>query len=160
MSLYDLSAWVLINSTMSCQSNIVKIINNFLFKSTYFGKKIKSCKVQCVCILHTHLQFITCDNIKHIDGLGWVCVKYPFSLPSSLHLFLLSVRFCQRELVSEISAQTHQQQDVHSEQIEAEQQRGTLAGAEGHSEHPHQTRATSSSSSDSSFRRLDENSSL
>lgn len=52
MSLYDLSAWVLINSTMSCQSNIVKIINNFLFKSTYFGKKIKSCKVQCVCVEH------------------------------------------------------------------------------------------------------------
>ncbi|KAA8580279.1 hypothetical protein FQN60_005814 [Etheostoma spectabile] len=40
---------------------------------------------------------------------------------------------------------TQQQQDMHSEQIEAEQQRGTLAGAEGHSEHSHQTRATSPS---------------
>lgn len=48
-----------------------------------------------------------------------------------------------QELLSEVSAQTQQQQDVHSEQIEAEQQGGALAGAEGHSEHPHQAGATS-----------------
>lgn len=28
---------------------------------------------------------------------------------------------------------------MHSEQVEAEQQRRALTGAEGHSEHPHQT---------------------
>lgn len=32
---------------------------------------------------------------------------------------------------------------MHSEQIEAQQQRGTLTGTEGHAEHPHQTRTTS-----------------
>lgn len=32
---------------------------------------------------------------------------------------------------------------MHSEQIEAEQQRGALTGAERHSEHPHQTRTAS-----------------
>lgn len=34
---------------------------------------------------------------------------------------------------------------MHSEQIEAEQQRGPLTGAEGPSEHPHQAGATSAS---------------
>lgn len=49
----------------------------------------------------------------------------------------LSVR-----LLSQVSAHTQQQQEVHGQQIEAEQQRGALTGAEGHTEHPHQTRAT------------------
>lgn len=50
---------------------------------------------------------------------------------------ILSVR-----LVSQVSAHTQQQQEVYGQQIEAEQQRGALTGAEGHAEHPHQTRAT------------------
>lgn len=64
------------------------------------------------------------------------------SLSPSLLILLGIVK---GELVLEVSAQAQQQQDVHSEQIEAEQQRGALAGAEGHSEHPHQTGAASSS---------------
>ncbi|TNN63174.1 hypothetical protein EYF80_026638 [Liparis tanakae] len=45
--------------------------------------------------------------------------------------------------VSEVSAQAQQQQDVHGEQVEAEQQRRALARAERHPQHPHQTRAAS-----------------
>lgn len=47
-------------------------------------------------------------------------------------------------LVSQVPAHAQQQQHVHGEQVEGEQQRRALAGAEGHSQHPHPPRAAAS----------------
>lgn len=80
------------------------------------------------------LLHVTIENIL----MAWVSSASPFSFPSSLSVYKGS-------WFSKVSAHTQQQQDVHSEQIEAEQQRGALTGAEGHSEHPHQAWATSTS---------------
>lgn len=44
-------------------------------------------------------------------------------------------------LVLQVPAHAQQQQDVHGEQVEGEQQRRALTGAEGHSQHPHQAGA-------------------
>lgn len=88
-------------------------------------------------------RFITWNDIKQTDGLGWVCVTFSFSILSQTPVRFVKKK--KRELVSKVSTQTQQQQDVHSEQIQTEQQRGSLSGAEGHSEHPHQTRAASPS---------------
>lgn len=46
--------------------------------------------------------------------------------------------------VSQVPAHAQQQQHVHGEQVEGEQQRRALAGAEGHSQHPHPPRAAAS----------------
>lgn len=43
--------------------------------------------------------------------------------------------------VLQVAAHAQQQQHVHGEQVEGEQQRRALPGAEGHSQHPHQARA-------------------
>lgn len=43
--------------------------------------------------------------------------------------------------ILQVAAHAQQQQDVHGEQVEDEQQRRALAGAEGHSQHPRQPRA-------------------
>lgn len=77
--------------------------------------------------------------------MAWVVSVSLLLSPSSLHLPSGLFKKKKRELVSKVSAQTQQQHDVHGEQIQTEQQRGALSGAEGHSEHPRQTRAASPS---------------
>lgn len=66
----------------------------------------------------------------------------PLSLP------LLSVRPVYRSSGSKVSSHAQQQQDVHRQQVEATQQRCALTGAEGHSQHSLQTRASSPSLSE------------
>lgn len=44
-------------------------------------------------------------------------------------------------LLLQVAAHAQQQQHVHAQQVEGEQQRRALAGAEGRSQHPHHPRA-------------------
>lgn len=92
-----------------------------------------SCKVLCLCV--GSFRGASTSTKKKNRPTTLACAIFSFSP------FLVSVSV--KITFSEETSQTHQQQDVHGEQIEAEEQRRALSRAEGRPEHPHQTRASS-----------------